>query len=105
MHDAVLNPGVDKRDVVLIESLKGAISAMSNLEEDSIRLVTDVLSQREEKAHSDALVTGQMAQLFGLLKDHAESFAPQVWFKDVGDCTACREWCGKSVRAAWCTHR
>ncbi len=84
MHDAVVHSGVDERDIVLVESLKDAIDTMSNLEDASLRLVNDVLVKRAEAVHSDARVTGQMAKLFGLLKDKAEAFAPQVWFKDVG---------------------
>ena len=84
MHDVVVNPGVDERDTLLVESLKGVISKQSNLEEESSRLVNDVLSKRDENKFSDVLVTDQMVQLFGLLRDQAESFSPQVWFKDVG---------------------
>lgn len=84
MHDAIANPDYDGQDALLIESLKGEIGKKSNLKDESIRVVKDVLSQRDEQAVSFEITGGQMAQLFGLLQDQANTLVPQVWFKDVG---------------------
>ena len=84
MHDAIANPDFDGRDALLIESLKGEIGKKSNLKDESIRVVNDVLSQRDEQAVTFEITGGQMAQLFGLLQDQANTLVPQVWFKDVG---------------------
>ena len=84
MRDAVTNPDVDERDALLIISLKEEISKMSNLKDKSLRMIDDVLSQRDGQAVSIEIAGAQITQMFGLLQNQAETLAPQALFKDVG---------------------
>ncbi len=84
MRDDVINSSVDERDLGLLESLKSEINKRSDLREESVRMVNHILTGKEDPTASAALINGQMMQLIDLLHSKAETFAPQVWFKDVG---------------------
>jgi F-type H+/Na+-transporting ATPase subunit alpha len=84
MHDVVASPGVDKRDMNLVESLKDEISKKANLEAESDRIMNYVLDNRSNQIDVFGAASLQMSELLGGLQKQAATLVPQVWFKDVG---------------------
>ena len=84
MHDVVASPGVDKRDMNLVKSLKDEISKKANLEAESDRIMNYVLDNRSNQIDVFGAASLQMSELLGGLQKQAATLVPQVWFKDVG---------------------